>query len=125
MKHPIENQTDLIGSYISEFPEEIQKKLNQLREIIKQAAPEAREIISYGMPAYYQFGNLVYFAAHKNHIGFYPTAEAIESFVAYLTDYKCSKGTIQFPFHEPLPVDLITKIVQFRVASNTSKAKNR
>jgi uncharacterized protein YdhG (YjbR/CyaY superfamily) len=111
-----------IDAYISQFPPEIQLILNQLRNLILQAAPEAKEVISYQMPAFQYKGILVYFAAYSKHIGFYPTPNAIVKFKEELSIYKTSKGAIQFPINQPLPVDLITKMVQFRVRENEMKA---
>jgi uncharacterized protein YdeI (YjbR/CyaY-like superfamily) len=106
------NEIDL---YIETFPENVQKLLQELRTIIKNAAPNADEIMSYQMPAYKQFSRLVYFAGYKNHIGFYPHGSPIEHFKEEIKKYKSSKGAIQFPLDKPLPNELITKIVQFRV----------
>lgn len=111
-----------IDGYIAAFPVNIQNILNELRMTIKKAAPGAMEKISYSMPAFAQKGILVYFAAHSNHIGFYPTSSVIEVFRKELSDYKHSKGTIQFPLDKPLPKSLITKIVKFRVEENLIKA---
>lgn len=108
--------------YIASFPAAVQKKLAEIRAAIKKAAPQATETISYGMPAFMQDGMLVYFAAFKNHIGFFPTASGVANFTKEITQYNTSKGTIQFPLSEPLPVDLIKKIVAFRVNENVSKA---
>jgi uncharacterized protein YdhG (YjbR/CyaY superfamily) len=102
-------------SYIAVFPESTKKKLQQLRSIIKKAAPAAEEVISYNMPAYKLNGILVYFAGYENHIGFYPTSLPMQVFKEELTDYKTSKGAIQFSLDEPLPVDLIKRIVKFRI----------
>lgn len=110
-----------IDEYIAQFPEEIQQRLSSIRAAIKEAAPEATERISYRMPAFYQKGNLVYFAAFKNHIGFFPTASGIEAFKEDISAYKTSKGTVQFPYNQPIPYDLIQKIVKFKVAENSSK----
>ena len=112
-----------IDEYIRGFPEHTGKLLIQLREIIRNAAPEAQEVISYQMPAFKQKGILVYFAAYKNHIGFYPTASGVEAFKDELSPYKCSKGIIQFPLDRPLPVGLITKIVEFRVRTQLNGKK--
>jgi uncharacterized protein YdhG (YjbR/CyaY superfamily) len=109
--------------YIVAFPVEIQKVLEQLRETIKKTAPEADEEISYGMPSFRQNGRLLYFAAFKNHIGFYPMATGIEAFKTKLSAYKWAKGSIQFPLQKPLPVELITEIVKFRVKENLEKSK--
>lgn len=100
-----------IEDYIQNFPENIQKVLQELRQTIHKAAPDATEIISYGIPTFYLKGNLVHFAAYKNHIGFYPTASGVEAFKENLLAYKTSKGTIQFPLEKPLPFTLISKIV--------------
>ncbi len=114
-----------IDSYIAGFPEDIRKLQTELRAVIKQAAPEATEKISYSMPTFYQHGNLVHFAAYRNHVGFYPAASGIEAFKAELSAYKWSKGTIQFPLGKPLPVGLITRIVQFRLEENRQKAQKK
>ncbi|QXV66432.1 DUF1801 domain-containing protein [Mucilaginibacter sp. 21P] len=102
-------------AYIKSFGEDIQQLLNTMRETIKQAAPQAQETISYGMPAYKQHSVLVYFAAQSKHIGFYPGAKAIEVFAADLDSFDTSKGTIRFPFDKPLPLDLVARITQFRI----------
>jgi uncharacterized protein YdhG (YjbR/CyaY superfamily) len=112
-----------IDSYISTFPKEMQKLLVDLRNIIKKAAPAAEEIISYNMPAFKQNGILVYFAGYKNHIGFYPSSSGIKAFQNELTNFKNSKGAVQFPLDKPLPVQLISKIVTFRKKENLDKAK--
>ena len=109
--------------YISDFPPETQKILQQMRVTIKEAAPQAEEVISYGMPAFRLNGMLVYFAAYKNHIGFYPTRSGIETFKEELSIYKNSKGAVQFPLDKPLPTELIKKMVKFRVAENIKKSK--
>ena len=107
--------------YLSVFPVQTKKVLQEIRRIIKKAAPDAEEVISYNMPAYKLNGILVYFAGYENHIGFYPTASGIEAFRKEISSYKNSKGAVQFPLDEPLPADLITKIVQFRVAQTKKK----
>jgi len=109
--------------YIATFPKEIQVKLQQIRGAIQGAAPGAEEVISYGIPAFKLKGMLVWFAAHTSHIGFYPRGSGIEDFKEELSGYKVSKGTIQFPFDEPLPLELIGRIVQFRVQENLRRAK--
>lgn len=111
------------NEYVSFFPEETQKLLIQLRETIKQSAPEAEEKISYGMPAFKQNGVLVYFAAYSGHIGFYPSSSGITAFKDELSGYKISKGTIQFPLKQPLPLDLVTRIIAYRVNENLLKAQ--
>ncbi len=113
-----------VEEYLSIFPEEIIELLQTLRTAIKEAAPESEEVISYNMPAYRYHGILVYFAAYKNHIGFYPGSSLInEVFKKDLVKYKTSKGTIQFPLNQQLPIKLIKKIVKFRVMYNLDKTK--
>ena len=114
-----------IDEYIAGFPKEIQKLLEQIRNTIKQAAPEAEEAIKYAMPTYVLNGNLVHFAAFKNHIGFYPVPSGIEAFKQELSVYKGAKGSVQFPLDKPMPLDLISKIVKFRVKENLVKAMNK
>ena len=97
----------------------------QLRKIVQKAAPDAEEIISYNMPAYKYRGLLLYFAAHKNHIGFYPMTTGIKAVQKKLTNNKWAKGSVQFPYNEPLPVKLITEIIKFRVRENVQKAKTK
>jgi uncharacterized protein YdhG (YjbR/CyaY superfamily) len=115
------NECKTVDEYISIQVESIQPLLKQLREIIKKTAPEAVESISYQMPAYKLNGALVYFAACKNHIGFYPTATATTVFAEEIKSFKSSKGAIQFPLNQPLPVELIEKIVKHRVNENNLK----
>ena len=110
-----------IDEYISRCPEDIRKILNEIRSVIKKAAPGASEKISYQMPTFYLNGNLVHFAAFKSHIGFFPTPSGIEAFKKEISNYKWSKGTVQFPLDKPVPYDLIYKIVRFRVKENESK----
>jgi uncharacterized protein YdhG (YjbR/CyaY superfamily) len=107
-----------IDEYIRQFPPEVKRTLQRLRKAILSAAPGAEETISYRMPAFKLKGVLVYFAAYKNHIGFYPTSSGIKAFAGELSRYKCSKGTVQFPIDGPLPYPLIKKIVKFRAAQN-------
>ena len=114
-----------IDEYIAGFPKEIQKILQQLRAIIKKSAPGAEELINYNMPAFKWNGMLVWFAAYKNHIGFYPTSLPIRIFKDDLTNYKTSKGAIQFPIDKPLPAKLINKIVKFRIKVNLEKTKTK
>lgn len=99
--------------------------MQALRKVIKEAAPEAKEKISYQMPTFALHGNLVHFAAYKNHIGFYPGANGVATFIKELANYKLSKGTIQFPINQSLPFELISKIVQFKVAENIKKAESK
>ncbi len=114
-----------IDAYIANFPNEIQKLLQQMRQTIQRAAPEASEKISYQLPTFYLDGNLVHFAAYDHHIGFYPTPSGIEHFQAELVGYKQGKGSVQFPIDEPLPLTLIGKIVAFRVQENLAKATSK
>jgi len=110
-----------IDEYIAQFPPEIRTRLESLKNVIREAAPEAGEKISYNMPTFTLNGNLVHFAAQKNHIGFYPTPSGIEKFKDKLSEYKSSKGAVQFPNDRPLPLDLIREIVAFRVSENIKK----
>jgi len=118
-------QAETIDEYIASFPKEIQKLLKEMRATIKKAAPKAEEAIKYAMPTYVLNGNLVHFAAFKNHIGFYPAPQGIEEFKKELSKYKGAKGSVQFPLDQPLPLSLVTKIVKFRVAKNMEKAKTK
>ncbi len=114
-----------IDEYISGFPQEVQGILESLRSAIRQAAPEAAETISYQIPTFKMKGNLVHFAAYKNHIGFYPGASGIEAFQKELAGYPSAKGSVQFPLNEPLPLDLIAKIVAFRVREDQARAQSK
>ena len=114
-----------IDDYISKFPPEIQEILSTIRKVIKEAAPEAKEKISYQMPTFELHGNLVHYAAFKNHIGFYPTPNGIDAYKEELSGYKGAKGSIQFPINQPMPYELISKIVKYRVAENIQKAENK
>jgi uncharacterized protein YdhG (YjbR/CyaY superfamily) len=111
-----------IDEYIATFPEDIQALLEVVRATIKASAPGAEERISYQMPTFTLNGNLVHFAALKHHIGFYPTSSGIEAFKDELSMYEGTKGSVKFPINQPLPVELISKIVQFRVTENLKKA---
>ena len=121
------NKTEFktIDAYIASTSPEIQEKLHALRNLIKKEVPEAQEKMSWQMPTFYLYGNLVHFFAHKHHIGFYPGASGVSAFQDELTNYKTSKGAIQFPLSQPLPFDLIQRIVQFRVAENTENAQQK
>jgi uncharacterized protein YdhG (YjbR/CyaY superfamily) len=110
-----------IDEYISSFPKNIQKMLGDVRSVIRKVAPDSVETISYGIPTFKLNGNLVHFAAFKNHIGFYPTPNGIEEFEKELSVYKQGKGSVQFPVDKPLPLDLISKIVKYRVKKNSEK----
>lgn len=110
-----------IDDYIADFPSHLQRTLKRLRATIRAAAPDAEERISYGMPAFYLAGALVYFAAFKNHIGFFPTSSGVAAFKRDLAPYQVSKGTIRFPIGQPLPFPLVARIVKFRAAENLRK----
>ena len=114
-----------IDEYIAGFPKDIQNYLEEIRSTIKKAAPEAQETISYAIPTFTLKGNLVHFAAFKNHIGFYPTASGIVAFNKELSVYKGAKGSVQFPIGKPIPFDLISRIVKFRVKETFEKAKTK
>ena len=117
------NQSTSIDEYISNFPKDVRDVLEELRLVINKTAPKAKETIRYGIPTFTLNGNLVHFAAFKNHIGFYPTPSAIEAFKKELSPFKQSKGTVQFPLDKPIPLELVKKIVEFRVQDNTSSKK--
>ena len=114
-----------VEEYIATFPKTVQLELEELRQAIKEAAPEAEETISYQMPAYKQNGVLVWFAAFKKHIGFFPKTSALEAFKEKLADYETSKGTVRFPLGKPIPLDLVKEIVKFRKKENLSKMQTR
>lgn len=113
-----------VDEYISSFPQDVQDVLQQVRAVIRKAAPTAEETIAYAMPAYKLNGPLVYFAGYKGHIGFYATPTGHEAFKKELSKYKEGKGSVQFPLSEPMPSKLIEKIVKFRVKENLAKAKS-
>jgi uncharacterized protein YdhG (YjbR/CyaY superfamily) len=117
------NNNPSVDDYISGFPGSTRELLNQIRDTIKNAAPEAEELISYRMPAFRFHGMLVWFAGYKNHIGFYPASTGIKAFDTELSGYKRAKGSVQFPLDKPLPLELIAKIVRFRVSENLEKSK--
>jgi uncharacterized protein YdhG (YjbR/CyaY superfamily) len=110
-----------MDEYISQFPKNIRYILEDLRRLIKESAPEAEETINYGIPTFKLNGNLVHFAAFKNHIGFYPTPSAVVAFKKELAPFKQAKGSVQFPLDKPIPFDLVKKIVKFRVKENEQK----
>lgn len=115
-------QYTTIDEYIAACPADVRASLAELRAAIRAAAPDAAEKISYRMPTFAQHGNLVHFAAHKAHIGLYPAPSAIEAFRDELAAYTCSKGAVQFPLGQPLPLALIRRMVEFRVAENLARA---
>lgn len=121
MKNLIEN----IDQYISSFPTATQSLLKQMRKVISKAAPKAKESIKYAMPTFEYYGNLVHFAAFKNHIGFYPAPSGLKAFQKEIDAFANSKGAVQFPLDKPLPIALIAKIVKFRLIENENKAKHK
>ena len=112
-----------IDEYIARFPPDVQEILRKVRATIRRAAPDAKEAIRYQMPTFVLEGNLVHFAAFKNHVGLYPTPSATESFREELSPYETGKGSIRLPLGKPIPYDLISKIVKFRVKENLEKAE--
>lgn len=114
------NSISTIDEYISVFPEDVQEILQLIRATIQKAAPEAKEAIKYAIPTFVLKGNLVHFAAYKNHIGFYPAPSGLQAFKEELSGYKGAKGSVQFPLDMSLPLELIGEIVAFRVKENLS-----
>ena len=114
-----------MDEYIDEFPEDVKRILNELRQTIKEVSPEAEETISYQIPTFTFNGNLVHFAAFEHHIGFYPTPRGMEAFKEELSRYKGAKGSVQFPIDEPLPLPLIRRIVEFRVKENRERKSKK
>lgn len=114
-----------MDEYIKTFPKDIQKILEQVRQTIKEAAPDAEEAISYQIPTFKLNGNLVHFAAFKNHIGFYPAPSGQKAFEKDLSVYKSGKGSVQFPIDKPMPLSLIKKIVKYRVKENSTIKKKK
>jgi uncharacterized protein YdhG (YjbR/CyaY superfamily) len=118
-----DNIPKTIDEYIASYPPDVRKKLIDMRVTIRKAAPAAEEKISYRMPAYALKGMLVYFAAHTNHLGFYPFTSALKEFRNELSAFHTSKGGVQFPYKDPLPLNLIQRIIEFRVQENLLKAE--
>ncbi|HEU4463448.1 MAG TPA: DUF1801 domain-containing protein, partial [Gemmatimonadota bacterium] len=112
-----------VDEYIADFPTDVQRILKKIRSTIRKAAPKAGEKIAYGIPTFTLNGNLVHFAAFKSHIGFYPDPSGIQKFARELSPYESAKGSVQFPLDQPIPYDLITRIVKFRVLENRGKAR--
>jgi len=112
---------ETVDQYIAAFPADVKKRMQQLRKTIKAGAPNADEVISYQMPGYKYFGMLVYFAAYKNHIGFYPGTGGVLEFYKKLSSFKSAKGSVQFPNDRPIPYEVISKVVKFRVKQNEEK----
>jgi len=115
------SQSKNIDDYIATFPQNVQHRLRELRSAIREAAPQAEESISYGMPTFKLNGNLVHFAAYNKHIGFYVPSSVILAFKEKLSSYKQSKGTVQFPIDWPIPLDTVKEIVRFRVKENLAQ----
>lgn len=111
-----------IDEYIAAFPPPVQARLKKIRQTIKKAAPGAQEAMKYRLPTFTLHGNLVHFGAFKDHIGFYPTPSGINAFKKELASYAQAKGSVQFPLDQPVPYDLIRRIVEFRVAENQKSA---
>jgi uncharacterized protein YdhG (YjbR/CyaY superfamily) len=114
-----------IDGYIETFEPEIQKTLNEIRDFIKAEVPEATEKISYGMPTFYLNGNLVHFAAFKDHYGFFPSPSGLDAFEEELAPYRTGKATLRFSIDKPIPWEIIKKVIQFRVKENLSKVKTK
>jgi uncharacterized protein YdhG (YjbR/CyaY superfamily) len=119
------NTVETIDAYIAQFSPEIQARLQELRNCIKAEAPDATEKIAYGMPTFYLNGNLVHFAAFKDHYGFFPSPSGIDEFEKELAPYRTGKGTLRFPLDKPFPWELIKRVVQFRMAENAGKKKKQ
>jgi len=118
-------QFKTMDEYINTFPKDVQRILNELRQTIKEVAPEAEETINYQIPTFTLHGNLVHFAAFENHIGFYPTPSGMEAFKQELSAYKGAKGSVQFPIDQPLPLPLIRRIVEYRVKENVERQQKK
>lgn len=122
-------ENNSVDGYISGFPKETQILLEQVRTAIREAAPDAEELISYQMPSYKYKGMLVHFAGYKSHVGFYPAPSGIKAFEKEISKYKNAKGSVQFPIDKPMPLALISKITKYRLKENKAiaaeKAKNK
>jgi len=114
-----------IDEYVKSFPPDVQVILEKVRNVIHTAAPEAEEAISYQMPTFKLYGNLVHFAAYEHHLGFYPIPSALKKFATELLPYESGKGSVQFPLDQPIPYELLRKIVEFRVKENVAKAQRK
>lgn len=123
--HSSKQKFKTIDNYIESFPKDVQKILQEIRRTIREAAPKAEEVINYQIPTFKLNGNLVHFAAFKNHIGFYPGSKAIKVFTKEFSSYKSSKGAVQFPIEKQMPLALIKKIVKYRVKENSLKEKTK
>ena len=114
-----------VDEYVADYPKDVQKILNKIRATIKKAAPKAEEAISYQIPSFKLNGNLIHFAAYRDHIGVYPAPRRVEKFKKDLARYGSGKATLKFSLDEPIPYDLITRLVAFRVEENAEKAKKK
>lgn len=114
-----------VDAYLAGFPEEVRQVLEQVRAAIRAAAPDAQETIKYGLPTFVLHGNLVHYGGFKQHVGFYPVPSGIEAFRAELARYPQGKGSVRFPLDEPMPLDLIARIVRYRVEENARRARER
>jgi uncharacterized protein YdhG (YjbR/CyaY superfamily) len=123
MPSPADKSPQKIEEYIQKFPEDVQEILEKILITIREAAPDAEETINYQIPTFKLHGNLVHFAAYKKHIGFYPTPSGIEAYQDELSAYDSAKGSVKFPLNEPIPYDLIKRIVEFRVKENMDRAE--
>ncbi len=121
--NPEQTTPTTIDEYIANFPPDVQEILQKVRATIREAAPSAEETIKYQLPAFTLKGNLVYFGGFKKHVGFYPVPTGIEAYAEDLAPYKTGKGSIQFPYDKPIPYDLITKVVKFRIEENLRNAE--
>jgi uncharacterized protein YdhG (YjbR/CyaY superfamily) len=119
------NPITTMDEYIAQFPKNVRDILEELRKVIHETAPGAEEAMRYGIPTFRFRGNLVHFAAFKNHIGFYPAPSAINAFTEELSKYKLSKGTVQFPINEPLPFALVREIVRYRLKENRDRKDSK
>jgi uncharacterized protein YdhG (YjbR/CyaY superfamily) len=123
MPSPADKSPQNIEEYIQKFPDDVQEILEKILVTIREAAPDAEETINYQIPTFKLHGNLVHFAAYKKHIGFYPTPSGIEAYQDELSAYDSAKGSVKFPLNEPIPYDLIKRIVEFRVKENMDRAE--
>jgi uncharacterized protein YdhG (YjbR/CyaY superfamily) len=122
---PKQTAPTIIDEYIAGFPPDVQEILQKVRATIREAAPGAEETIKYQLPTFTLKGNLVYFGGFKKHVGFYPVPTGIEAYAEDLAPYKTGKGSIQFPYDKPIPYDLITKVVKYRVEENLRNAETK
>lgn len=118
---PIMKKVSTVDEYIKTFPKDVQIALEKVRQTIKKAAPNATEAISYGIPTFKLDGNLVLFGGYKTHIGFYPAPMGINAFKKEVAVYESGKGTLKFPLDKPIPYELVSKIVKFRVEEKMAK----